>query len=382
MIHRFALLPWIVSLAASPGFAQEKPTTAALEQNAALIYWQAFALMPKLTDAEKDLLGPLQVGERAFTDEDRKILQRADDALRYLHRGAKMERAVWGVTWDQGPHALLPHLAQAKELFRLAELRARLRFEEGQHKEALDDLFAAMRMGRHLSRDGVIVLIPLLVNYALDAVCVGTIAEHLPEMDTKTRVDLKRRLAELPPSRSLTDAVQGEKDVFLTWLIAEVKKPNPKERVLDFVGKVPDEEVEAFKKLDESELLPATRRMGEYFDRMIADVKLPPDEVQKRYERMNQEFKNNGAKDLLSHWLFPHLHAGRRAEATHRTRLALLGAGIAVLEEGEMALKAPEHHDPFGDGPFEYKETDSGFVLTSAWEHPRGVKVSITFGKK
>ncbi len=381
MICRFVLLPMVVSLAASPAFSQEKPKQNPLAQNAALAYWQAFALMPRLTDEEKNLLGPLQVGERAFTDEDKKILKRADAALHYLHRGAKMDHVAWGVAWDEGPYAMMPHLSQAKELFRLADLRARLRFEEGRHKEALDDLFAAMTMGRHLSKEGVIVLIPLMVDYAIDAVSVGTMATYLPEMDAKTRADLKRRLAAMPLSRLLTDAVQGEKDVFLTWLIAEVKKPNPKERVLDFVGKAPKDEVEAFKTLDESELLPATKRMGEYYDRMIAATELPPDEVRKRNLRINQDIKNNGAKDLLSHWLLPASGAARRAEATHLTRLALLEAAIAVLEEGQKALKDPAHHDPFGDGPFAYQETDSGFVLTSDWEHPRGFKVSITFGK-
>jgi hypothetical protein len=61
--------------------------------------------------------------------------------------------------------------------------------------------------------------------------------------------------------------------------------------------------------------------------------------------------------------------------------LALLDAGIAVLEDGEQALKDPKHKDPFGDGPFEYRDTDNGFVLTSDLELAPGKKLSLTFGK-
>ena len=383
MLRRFVLMPlFIVGLLVSTATAQQPPKSRPLEQNAALAYWQAFALMPIMTDTEQTLRDQILAGERPVNEDAKKLIERCDNALELMHRGARMEHIAWGVPWDQGPYAVLPHISKARELVRFAAFRAKLRFEEGRPLEGLDDLFAAMRLGRHVAKEGVIVLIPLLVDYAIESVCVHTLAEALPEMDAKARAEVKRRLAELPPSRSLSDAAQGEKDVFLTWLIAEVKKPNPKERVLDFIGKVPEEEIEAFKKLDESELLPATRRMGEYYDRMIADMKLPPDEVQKRYERMNQDIKNSGAKDLLSHWLFPSLHAGRRAEAAHLTRLALLEAGLAVLEDGKDALKDPEHHQPFGEGPFAYEETDTGFVLTSDWDLGKGRMVSLTFGEK
>jgi hypothetical protein len=375
------LLISLIGSSAATAFAQPKPMPDPLEQNAALAYWQAFAVMPHLTETEQTLRDQVLAGERPLNEEAKQIIGRSENALRAMHRGAKMERVAWAVPWEEGPHAILPHISKARELARFAAFRARSNFEEGKSQEALDDLFAALMMGRHVAKEGVIVLIPLLVDYAIEATCLHVLAEYSPQVDAKTRAELKRRLAELPASRSLTDAVQGEKDVFHTWLIEEVKKPNPKDRVLEFVGKVPEEQIEAFKKLQESELLPATRRMGEYYDRMIADVKLPPDEVQKRYERLNQDIKNNGAKDLLSQWLFPWLHAGRKSEATHLTRLALIEAGLAVLKEGEDALKDPALKDPFGDGPFAYKETDSGFVLTSDWELAPDKKLSLTFGK-
>jgi hypothetical protein len=298
-----------------------------------------------------------------------------------MHRAAKFEKVAWGIAWEGGPYAILPHISKARELARLAELRARARFEDGEHQKAIEDLLAAMRMGRQVSRDGVIVLIPLLVDYAIEAVCVSTIAEHLPKLDAQVRAELKKGLAALPRSRTLADAMQGEKDVFWPWMIAEIQKPDPKARILALVDGVKDEELEAFKKLDENELGPAVQRMGEYYDRMIAMVKLPLDEMKEKDKELLEELTRNGPKDYLAYWLMPALSAGRQAEVRHLSRLALFDAGLAVLEEGEQVLKDPKHKDPYGDGPFDYRATDSGFVLTSDSEIAPGKKLSLTFGK-
>jgi hypothetical protein len=221
-----------------------------------------------------------------------------------------------------------------------------------------------------------------LVDYAIESICLQELAAHLPELDTKTRAELKRRLAALPPSLSLADAMRGEKNVFLPWLIQEVKKPNPKDRVLDFVGKVDAQEIQAFKKLDESELLLATTRMGGYYDRMIELVILPPKDVSPRHDQLFQEITNNGAKDFLSRWLLPSAAGGRMSEARHITRLALFQAGLAVADQGQKALEDPQHKDPFGKGSFAYRDTDNGFVLTSDWDLRDGKKLSLTFGKQ
>ncbi len=380
------------SLLSPQTYAQEKPETPKLDplaQNAALAYWQAFALMPELSQQEIELRSDVLEGKRPIDDEARKIIQKSEASLRCLHRGAKMERAAWGVAWEEGPDAALPHISKARELVRLAVFRAHNRFVLGQSEQAVDDVLAGMTLARHLPQDEVITLIPLLVDYAIESVCMHALARHLPELDADVRAKLKRGLAAVPKSRRLTDAMRGEKIVFLPWLIAEVKKPNPKQRILKLTGQdtdVPDAsgaDIQAFKDLDESELLPATRRMGDNYDRIIEMTKLSPKEVRRRRDQLFLDIKKNGAKDFLSRWLLPSVLSVRMLEVTHLTRLALLDAGLAVLEQGPKALEDPKHRDPFGDGPFDYRKTETGFVLTSDWllAPGTGKKLSLTFGK-
>lgn len=383
MPRSFVLVAWLLvtSQSALNAFGQEPPKPDPLELNAALVYWQAFAMMPALSEAETKIRDDVLEGTRPVDEEARKIILKSGEAMQYLHRASKFEKAAWGIAWEGGPYALLPHLSKARELNRLAVFRAHVRFEDGEHKKAIDDILASMRMGRQVSRDGVIVLIPLLVDYAIESVCIHALAQHLPKLDAPMREELKKGLASLPKSRTLADAMQGEKDVFWPWMIAEVKQPDAKAKMLALVNGVKEEELEAFKKLDEKELGPAVQRMGEYYDRMIDMVELPLSEMQEKNKELMEELKRNGPKDYLAYWLMPSLVSGRQAEIRHLTRLAMFDAGLAVLDDGEGVLKDPKHKDPFGDGPFDYKDTDNGFVLTSDWEIAPGKNLTLTFGK-
>jgi hypothetical protein len=56
----------------------------------------------------------------------------------------------------------------------------------------------------------------------------------------------------------------------------------------------------------------------------------------------------------------------------------MLLAGIAVAESGSDTLA--DIDDPYGDGPFAYREVEGGFELSSGLVH-EGAPVSVRFGK-
>src|SRR5208337_2047488 len=109
--------------------------------NAALKYWQAFATIAKFTDAENKKISECLT--TPLDDDTRKMLANAEYSLQMLHRGAALQRSDWGMSYEDGVYALLPHAAAARVLTSLACLRGRLRFEAGQNAEAIDDLLAA-----------------------------------------------------------------------------------------------------------------------------------------------------------------------------------------------------------------------------------------------
>src|SRR3954453_23218104 len=136
-----------------------------LGDNAALKYWQAFAQLPKFTDAQSHKLNA-EFLTMPVDDHAREIVAKADYALRMMHRAAKLPHCDWGLAYDEGIELLLPHAQASRTLATLACLRARIRFEDGQYAGAIEDLFDAMTLGRHVSMDGS--LITVLLNYGIE----------------------------------------------------------------------------------------------------------------------------------------------------------------------------------------------------------------------
>src|SRR6185312_6219422 len=88
-------------------------TTSDMGANAALKYWQAFAQLPRLTDAQERKLNaefltmPLDASAR-------EIVAKADYALRMMHRGSSLPRCDWGLGYEEGIELLLPHAQAAR----------------------------------------------------------------------------------------------------------------------------------------------------------------------------------------------------------------------------------------------------------------------------
>ena len=171
MLRAFALALTIFVL---PSGYASADTPVNLGANAALKYWQAFAQLPKLTDAEEHkltaeyLMMPLDAHAR-------DLVAKADYALRMMHRASALTHCDWGLGYEDGIEILLPHAQAARTLSTFACLRARIRFEDGHNADAIDDIADAMTVGRHVSMDGT--LITVLVNYAIEYRAGETVAQ-------------------------------------------------------------------------------------------------------------------------------------------------------------------------------------------------------------
>src|SRR5262245_18113287 len=110
-----------------------------LGANAALKYWQAFATLPRFSDAQASKL-MAEYLTMPLDGHAREILARSEYALLMMHHGAALPHCNWSVGYEVGIHAELPHNPAARVLASLACLRARLRFEGNRHAEAIDDI--------------------------------------------------------------------------------------------------------------------------------------------------------------------------------------------------------------------------------------------------
>jgi hypothetical protein len=353
------VLPWKSAAAASPD----------LGANAALMYWQAFAQLPKFTDAEQTKLSaecltmPLDAMARA-------LVKRSAYALRMMHRGAALRRCAWAIPWkEEGIGALAPHAMAARVLSSLACLRARLRFAEGQSAAAVDDLIAALALGRHASRDGSLIMV--LVGYAIEHQVGEALALNLPKLKTRAIKDLKKRLDALPPGGTPALAMRDAEIATLDWFIRKVKEAKDLKRALAFLGPLCARKGESPEKVGRDflrkcggtakgvlqfaeETRPSYRRMAKALD-------LPLDQFAKAFERE----KKKQAKNPV-YMLFPAVNKMRVFQLRADVRRALLAAALDVRLEDKGALK--KHPDPAVGGPFQYVAFKGGFELRSKWK--------------
>jgi hypothetical protein len=349
--------------------------------NAALQYWQAFATLPRFTDAEnKKIRDPLTTPVDADL---RKILTKAEYSLQMLHRGAAVRRCDWGISYQDGVYTLLPHADAARVLTSLACLRGRLRFEAGQNAEAIDDLLAAMTLSRHASLDRS--LLTVLVGFQIEHRMSEAIARYLPKLDAKTIKDLNIRLDALPPSGKLADGLMTCEKETMDWFIRKVRGTKDKESLLAFLSFVGisegqnrdlDEKARVFLQecggTAEGVVKFAEKALPSY-SVMAKMMDLPLDEFEKEFKSESIKQAGNPVFKVF----FPALGKLRQSKARADVRRTMLLAAIAVQLDGQDALK--NHPDPVVGGRFEYVPFQGGFELRSklTGQGDKSVKLSV-----
>src|SRR5689334_14898530 len=104
--------------------------------NPALLYWQAFAVMPDLAADDQKHLFESEWRNRPMDERAGKLVLRYDATFRVLRQAAVSKVPCdWGVDMSEGPYALLPQLAKAKRCAQAAALRARW-FVQNHNQEA------------------------------------------------------------------------------------------------------------------------------------------------------------------------------------------------------------------------------------------------------
>jgi hypothetical protein len=347
-----------------------------LGANAALKYWQGFATLPRLTDAEQKKLGEcltMRLDAKA-----KATLTRARYALDMMQRGAALPRCDWGIGYEEGVGTLLPYASAARLTANLACLRARVRFEEGQSARATDDVLAAMNLGRRVSLDGIVSL--LLASYAIEHRMTSVLALYLPRLDAKRIRAVRKRLNELPAGGRPATALKVEERFALDWLVGKIKEAKDKASLLSLLGKLSDSPEKGRALLEEcggtvKGVLALADRTRQSYRRLATKLDLPLDQFEKEWDR---EMKKQAGNQVFK-WVFPALHKVRLLQMRADVRRALLRAALDVQLTSKGALK--KHRDPAVGGPFEYVAFKGGFELRSRWKLDKKLVARWKLGK-
>jgi hypothetical protein len=345
-----------------------------VSDNAALQYWQAFAMLPAL-DAEQEKLlencttAPL---DAAAT----KLLDQSHASLMFLTRGAKLRQCDWGLDYHDGISLLLPHLAKARTLARIATLEGRRAFAAGQSDRARDMAFGMMTLARQVGRDHT--LVSVLVCYALEGLTIDLVAPHIPDLKA-SYADAVKQFESLPPSPQLDQAVECEKrlaDSIIRQLKeAEQRRPGGWRDV--WRNMLSPDSPDSLKNLDSLEqIIKLSEGFQATYDELAQLVALPPAEFDAQFPGFVERARGASPwADLMLPAMNKVVAAQRRAQV----RMAMLLASIAFVEGGEQKLA--EIKDPFGDGPFAYRKLETGFELSSKLTED-GKPVTLKIGQK
>jgi hypothetical protein len=353
------------------------------DDNAALKYWQAFATLPRLSDAESQKL-IAECVMMPLDDHAREIVANSQHALEMLHNGAALPRCYWGISYENGYYTRVPHGHAARVLCSLACLRARLRFEEGQAAEALDDLVAALTLARHVTADGTLILV--LQGYNIEPRMSETLARYLPKLGPGAIKGLKSRLDSLPAGGSPASAMTFEQRDF-DWFIRKIKDAKGEDQLLALVSLIAASEGPGRERQEESRALlkecggtgatvaKLLEELRPCFERMARMLALPLDQFDSEWKREESSRSSNPLFSKLF-GAFPRI---RGVQARTDARRTLVQAALAVQLEGPVALKKVP--DPF-DGAFDYVPFAGGFELRSKMVQADNKPVSLTVGRR
>ncbi|HZQ47604.1 MAG TPA: hypothetical protein VFC07_11360, partial [Verrucomicrobiae bacterium] len=285
----------------------------------------------------------------------------------------------------EGPELLLPHLAQAKMMSRIARLRVMWDLQNGRPAEARDDLLATLALTRRISHDGT--LISVLVQIAMENILISTVAENFYQFPPETLQQLEDGFEAAPARATTAQAVATGERSFQGWFrrkVLEAQKQHPGDEAAVMAGirttfqnlmaggdeSRSDLVDKVFKAAGGTSdgLLKIIAEMSPFYDRMTALLSLPRAEYEAQIGPFSTEIQHSPNPLIIE--FVPAVSKSRQKEFVVLAKLAMLRAAVEYKLHGDAGFKSVI--DPLGDGPFVrqrfmFKGVDRGFQLKSAY---------------
>lgn len=151
---------------AQPGIPTPPPRPPKLtgKENAALLYYRAWDLLSR---EDATAVGDTFENNAAYhlTPEQLKVLEANQKYVDLVLHAANTPACDWGIQYDQGWEALLPHLSKMRQTCRFLGADARRCLDAGKPADAAERIAAIARMSDQTRNDGI--LISALVGAAI-----------------------------------------------------------------------------------------------------------------------------------------------------------------------------------------------------------------------
>lgn len=355
-------------LAAIPAIASAQTSNAAVPlsqpTNAALVYWQAFAMMPEASESEKALfkaLGAPTARESLSIDKDAAtpFIEKFAPALQMLNLALRIPECDWELDYRLGAGVPFFHLNKALTAAKALALRARLHIAHGNPAEAIKDIQSALTMSRHIvGRDRLVV--PALVQISMERLLFQALASDLSKYDHPSLEALLKTLDMLPPRLTVRDAITTDNKVMLDWLRLIAQASRESHTTREKASKLLNETAKSFI---------ATIKTPEQVNEAIAAFEkdtvhlaslltLPSPEADAKSDAFCREATARQRQSPFSALILPAFVGLPGKEEEAEARLAMLRTAVDIFRH-KNAEEPPSY------GSFDYKTLKDGFELTT-----------------
>jgi hypothetical protein len=345
--------------------------------NAALLYYQAFLLIPHTDDqGVTDLVAKVVNDGVAPNDKVKEYVKKCHDAIDYAVTASNLQHCDWGLAYSRGFAALLPHLGQSRSLARLILAEARILNAEGNYRQALERCLTAYRLAGHVGDE---TLISFLVSVAVTGQADKSVTAILGQMpaDAGTLTWLKGQLAVAPVATlAIAKSMAIERDVAADYL-----RPERREELVQVLaesGNISEAGGMSAEEIRKTATEQALGRAREYYSKYMDAVlvvlhgPMPYVEAHAKLQELAQQAEQDAAKDpavKLFRAAVPAVMKTYTAQVRHQVDFNALQAAVDVYlakaATGRLpsSLPAGTPRDPYTGGEFKYEATGNGFVL-------------------
>jgi hypothetical protein len=347
--------------------------------NAALLYYQAFLLMPQNQDRSSLLLQDLPYGAEP-NDQIREYLKQCQPVIDLAVAASQIPVCDWGLQFSRGFQMRITHLGEIRRLAFLVRDELKVRVTDGQYREALERCLVLRRMAQQVGDD---TLVSWLVGVAIDAQADKAIRSVLAVMpaDAPTLTWLKSELAVTPAKPLLIqNALNTEEECLLTSI--SLGRDRLIEDLKTTEAEVRPGLIERLRNGDEAFLEGSRKHVQNHFRAVLSIIDSPATWVQKLGQldalskQPDQDAKTN-PNALLAATLLPAISKVTLTDARTLSAQNMLKAAIEVylvkartgVLPNQLPISAPK--DTFTGENFKYEKTQGGFRLSRWTDDPK-----------
>lgn len=357
--------------------------------NAALIYYKYMVNFAPPEDPIGDQISDAAMGRIEVNEDIQNYLESKEQLIRALETASAIEKCDWAIDFSEGLSTEMSHLAKMRQFSYILVADARLKSQEGQFAESLDQCLCGLRMAGHVGND---TLISYLVGTSISTLSYDAIGDVLAVIgpDEKLLTEVQREL-ELPEYNrlDLKPPMVNERRCIADTLV----QMTPEKKKLLEEQVAPSEELKKDITLltegSEDFLAASADYYQRFFDKYIAALEQPYKQGLQTLETLKdvpQKDYESGKKDAYATVLLaPAVERIYDIDIRRRTHQNALTAAIQLYRYYAKNQTLPEKlpasfgKDLFSGQPFEYEKTAGNFTLRCRQADTKGKIYEYTF---